>query len=140
MNAQSTPETCALRVLVVDDHGMTRTGIANLIDAERPRMCCVGVAGDAAGALEHARRLRPDVVVLDALLADDDGLALIPALLCVARRVVVLSSLLDRRVTARARQLGAMACVHKTAPADELLRQIAACDQGERPATESITP
>jgi len=37
--------TGLLRVLVVDDHIGVRKGVASLIDAEQPRMCCVGDAG-----------------------------------------------------------------------------------------------
>ncbi len=111
-----------LRVLVVDDHAGIRAGIAGLIDAEAPHMQTVGVAATAAQALAHARELQPDVVVLDVDLGGEDGLALIPALHCIAAcEVVVLTSLADPQVAARVRGLGARACVQKTAPAAELI-------------------
>ena len=114
-----------LRVLVVDDHFGIRTSIANLIDAEQPRMHCVGTAASADEAIEQVRTKQPDVVVLDVVLAADDGLALMPSLLRAAPcSVVVLTSLLDPRVAVRARQLGACACLQKTAPAAELLHCI----------------
>jgi DNA-binding NarL/FixJ family response regulator len=115
----------AVRVLVVDDHPAIRVGIASLIDGEHPRLCTVGMAATADEALDLARAQQPHVVVLDVDLAGDDGLALIPALQrAVPCKVVVLSSLDDPQLAADARQRGADACLHKTAPASELLDHI----------------
>ena len=114
-----------LRVLVVDDHVGVRKGIASLIDAEQPRMCCVGGAGTASDALTLTRDLRPDVIVLDVILGSDDGLALIVPLRRLAPcAVVVLTSLTDPSVDAHAARLGALACLHKAAPAGELIAAI----------------
>jgi len=111
-----------VRVLVVDDHVGIRNGIASLIDAERPRMCSVGAAATVGEALTQARERQPHVVVLDVNLAGDDGLALIPLLQRLAPcEIVVLTSLSDPHVAAHARRLGAHACLHKTAPAIELV-------------------
>jgi len=71
------------------------------------------------------RTLQPDVVVLDVNLAGEDGLALIPVLHHAAPcAVVILTSLSDPNVAAYARRMGALACVHKSAPAAELLTSI----------------
>jgi DNA-binding NarL/FixJ family response regulator len=117
--------TGLLKVLVVDDHVGVRKGVASLIDAEQPRMCCVGGAGTAADALALARDLQPDVIVLDVLLGSEDGLALISPLRRVTPcMVVVLTSLSDPSVDAHAARLGAHACLHKAAPAGELIAAI----------------
>lgn len=114
-----------IRVLVVDDHLGTRVGVASLIEAEQPRMGCVGTAGTAGDALAYARALQPNVIVLDVNLAGEDGLALIPGLHRAAHcAVVVLTSLADPNVAAHALRLGAHACLHKTAPAVELMAAI----------------
>lgn len=116
-----------IRVLVVDDHLGTRVGLASLIEAEQPRMRCIGAAGTAGEALTHTRALQPHVILLDVDLAGDDGLALIPALHLAAHcAVVVLTSLQDPSVAMFALRLGAHACLHKTAPAAELLAAICA--------------
>lgn len=122
-----------LRVMVVDDHLGIRLGIERLIEAESPRMCCVGGAATADEALERAHALQPEVIVLDVNLGGEDGLALIP-LLCRAAPcgVVVLSSLLDPRVAELARRWGAHAFVHKTAPAAELLAHVAAAGSARK--------
>ncbi len=115
-----------LRVLVVDDHAGIRAGIARLVDAEFPRMHTVGTAASAGAALAGAREHQPHVVVLDVDLNGEDGLALIPVLQLGGQcRVVVLSSLSDPQVSALALRLGAYACVHKAAPAAELVDSIA---------------
>ena len=114
---------CPARVLVVDDQPSIRTGLRLLIDSEHPRLCSVGAAGSCAEALVLARRLQPELVLLDVDLAGEDGLTLIALLQretpC---RVVVLTSAATPDVHARALQLGARACLSKAAPAAELLQ------------------
>ena len=117
----------AVKVLVVDDHAAVRAAIAYLIDAEHPRFRVVGTAASADEAIDQARSQQPHVVVLDANLGTEDGLALIPALHRAAPcKVVVLSSVIDPYLAAHAGRLGAHACLHKTAPAEELLDCLAA--------------
>jgi two-component system, NarL family, nitrate/nitrite response regulator NarL len=120
-----------LRVLVVDDHIAIRVGIESLIDAEAPRMRSIGGAATPGDALRQAKEKQPDVVVLDVDLGGEDGLALIPLLHDAAPcGVIVLTSLADARVAERARHFGANDCMHKTAPASELLERIARLERG----------
>jgi DNA-binding NarL/FixJ family response regulator len=127
----------AVRVLVVDDHPGIRTGIASLIDAEHPHLVAAGTAASAEEALDQAQALQPHVVVLDVNLDGEDGLAIIPALQGAAPcKVVVLSSTLDAHVTAHAKRLGAYACLHKTAPAADLLACIFAAAEPNTPLGE----
>ena len=129
-----------LKVLVVDDHIGVRNGIASLVDAERPRMCTVGAAANVAQALELARQTQPNVVVLDVDLGGEDGLVLIATLHAIAPcQVVVLTSLADPHVAAHAHRLGASACVHKTAPAADLIACILAA-QTTAWTSGAITP
>ena len=110
------------RVVVVEDHPGIRAGISSLIDGERASMCSVGLASTAEEALTQVKLLQPDVVVLDVNLAGEDGLVLIPIMRSTAPcEIVVLTSLIDPRVATHAHRLGAHACVHKTAPAADLL-------------------
>ncbi len=124
------PNEAQVRVLVVDDHAGIRVGIASLIDAELPRMRCVGTAATRREALTQTLELQPNVVVLDVNLDGEDGLALIPTLRrSSACAVVVLTCLFDSHVAAQAMRLGAYACLNKTAPALDLMAAILAARQ-----------
>lgn len=130
------PQPDPVKVLVVDDHAGIRNALSRLIDAERPRLCSVGSAATGRQALTLALETQPHVIVLDVNLGPEDGLLLIAALQRSARcQIVVLTSLGDPRVAVRARELGAIACVHKSAPATDLLASIFAA----RPANGSGT-
>jgi len=123
------------KVLIVDDHASIRIGICGLIELERPRLCCVGAVGSAREALLRTRQLQPDVIVLDADLAGEDGIALIPALRgCAPCAIVVFTVLTDAQAFARARRLGAYACVNKMAPTALLIAAVlAAALAGSQP-------
>jgi DNA-binding NarL/FixJ family response regulator len=68
-----------IRVLVVDDHPVLRAGLEAVLRAE-PGFRCVGGAEDGAAMWVLLRRTRPDVVVLDHRLGDEDGIELCRAL------------------------------------------------------------
>lgn len=62
-----------IRVLLVDDHAVLRLGLRALIETE-PGMLVVGEARNGAEAVERVHTLRPDVVLLDLVMAGTDGL------------------------------------------------------------------
>lgn len=64
--------TRKVKVLLVDDHEVVRVGLRSLLARERG-IEVVGEAGNAAEAVAHATRLRPDVVVMDVRLPDRSG-------------------------------------------------------------------
>jgi DNA-binding NarL/FixJ family response regulator len=68
-----------ISVLIVDDFPLIRRGIASALRVD-PAIRVVGEAGGAVQALEQARSLRPDVVLLDLRLSGDDGIELIERL------------------------------------------------------------
>lgn len=110
-------------VLLVDDQAAVREGLARLIACAPLQMCCLGTAADSVQAMHAARSLRPDVVVLDVDLGGEDGLALLPLLLPLAR-VLVLTCHGDPATRERALRMGAQAFIEKHRPAAELLDAI----------------
>jgi DNA-binding NarL/FixJ family response regulator len=80
-------EPAPVRVLLVDDEAMVRSGLAMLLTAE-PDLVVVGEAADGAAAVEEAARLEPDVVVMDVRMPGTDGVA--------ATRVLTSDAFLDR--------------------------------------------
>ena len=61
-----------LRILLADDHKMVRDGLRLLIDSQRD-MRVVGESGNGKQALQQARDLKPDVVVMDLSMEPIDG-------------------------------------------------------------------
>jgi two-component system response regulator NreC len=114
-----------IRVLLVDDHAIVRAGVARLLgdDAEFE---VVGTCGDAREALHLARRLTPDVVVLDVQLGTSSGLDAVADLRETGARVVMLSMDDDIAAARRAFERGAQAYVLKEAAADDLADAIRA--------------
>jgi DNA-binding NarL/FixJ family response regulator len=66
--------TTTIRVLIADDHALFRRGVASLLAAERD-FEVVGEAADGRQALEMARELMPDVILMDIAMPGVDGLA-----------------------------------------------------------------
>ena len=84
------------RVLVVDEQAVVRNALVALIDSESPALICVGAATSVAEVLQLASDTQPNVIILDADLAGEDGVALIPHLMArTSCTVVVLSSHVD---------------------------------------------
>ena len=69
-----------IRVLIVDDHAVVRSGIRLLLDQE-PDIEPVGEAGSGREAVFQARSLKPDVILMDVVMPDQTGLEVLPTLL-----------------------------------------------------------
>lgn len=121
----------AIRVLLVDDHRILREAL-RLTLAREPDLDVVGEASDAREAVEGARELRPDVVVLDIGLPDVSGLEAAVRLrrLSAPPHIVALSAHTDKRFVSEMLRSGAQGYVTKSAPAQELLRAVRAVAGG----------
>ena len=110
-----------IRVLVVDDHPVLRAGLEAVVRAE-PGFVCVGTASDGHELLAGLRRTRPDVVLLDWRLGDEDGLALCRSLRAepAPPEVVLYTATADSDLSEHATAAGAFAVVEKTADIDQL--------------------
>jgi NarL family two-component system response regulator LiaR len=136
----STMQQPRIRVFVVDDHPMIRSGLAAMIRAEAG-FEWVGEAGDGADAVRQCAALRPDVVLMDLMLPQMDG---IDAAAQVSRqspdtKVVILTSLVDPKQVQRAIRAGACGFVLKTASAQELVTVIRSAHAGRRMMSPEVT-
>src|ERR1051326_4128286 len=113
------------KILLVDDHPLTRHGMAQLIGQQRDLIVC-GEAGTAEDALRCIGRLRPDLVLLDVTLPGKPGLELIKDLSATHPEVAVLVvSMHDERLYAeRALRAGARGYLMKSAGGEELIKAI----------------
>jgi DNA-binding NarL/FixJ family response regulator len=122
-----------IRVLLVDDHALFRTGLRRSLDAERD-ITPVGEAGTAEQAIVKARALQPDVVLLDLILPRGNVAETIAELLRVSPRskVLVVSSQANRSAVRQAIAAGAVGYVTKRASEGELLAALRRIRAGER--------
>jgi DNA-binding NarL/FixJ family response regulator len=113
------------RVLIVDDHPMTRSGLAYLIN-HQPDMIASCEAQDAAQALEGVLRTKPDLVLTDFTLPDKNGLELIKDIRAVAPQIPILViSMHDESLYAeRVLRAGARGYITKEEGGERLMRAI----------------
>ncbi len=121
-----------IRILIADDHAIVRAGIRALLQLH-PDFEVVGEAADGYEAILQARRLQPDVVLMDLAMPGMDGLAATHEIRRVApqTRVLVLSQHENREYVLPALRAGAAGYVLKRAPDDTLIRAIRAVYAGE---------
>lgn len=121
-----------IRVLVVDDHSVVRQGLRMFLGLD-PELDVVGEAANGQEALERARQLRPDVVLMDLIMPVMDGITAIAAL----RRelpdteVIALTSVLEDEKVIGAIRAGAMGYLLKDTHAEDLCRAIKAAAAGQ---------
>ena len=122
-----------IRVLLVDDHVLVRTGLRMLL-AGQVDMECVGEADSGEEALVLVRKSHPDVVLCDLHMPGLSGLELTERLLKMANapRVIAVSMQDDGPLPRRVLEAGASGYVSKSSPAEELLRAIRDVARGKR--------
>jgi DNA-binding NarL/FixJ family response regulator len=121
-----------IRVLIVDDHAMVRRGMRDFLDLHDD-LEVVGEAANGVEALAQTAALLPDVVVMDLLMPDLDGIAAtaqLKALHPTIEVVVITSFIEEDRITA-ALEAGASGFLLKDAEADDLAAAIRSARAGE---------
>jgi two-component system response regulator NreC len=119
-----------IRIVVVDDHAVVRSGLRLLLGGESD-LEVVGEAGDAREAVFEARAQKPDVILLDVVMPGESGIEAVPKLLHEApdAKVLVLSMQDDPNYVREAFAAGASGYVLKEAVDTEVveaIRQVAA--------------
>jgi DNA-binding NarL/FixJ family response regulator len=129
-----------VRVLLVDDQILVRAGFRMVIDAQ-PDLTVVGEAGDGLAALEDARRLRPDLVLMDVRMPVLDGIEATRRVLALPDppKVVILTTFdLDEHALAAIRA-GASGFLLKDATPEELLAAVRTVHAGDAVIAASTT-
>ena len=132
----------SIRVLLVDDQALMRTGFRMILEAEDD-LEVVGEAGDGIEAVELAASLRPDVVLMDVRMPRLDGVEATRRLVEAGEgeppRVLILTTFdLDEYVYASLRA-GASGFLLKDAPPEELVQAIHVLADGEALLAPSVT-
>jgi DNA-binding NarL/FixJ family response regulator len=117
-----------IRLVIVDDHPVVRDGLSGIFGGAEG-FEVVGVAEDGARGVELARRLDPDVVLMDLRMPGMDGVTAIREL--AGRRVLVLTTFDSDSDVLPAIEAGATGYLLKDAPREELYRAVRAAARGE---------
>src|ERR1044072_4067838 len=111
-----------VRVLIVDDHAVVRSGLHLLLDAD-PAIAVVGEAGSVRDAIFEARAQQPDVVLMDVVMPEQTGIEGVPLVLKEAPQAkkLILSSQDDPHYVREAFAAGASGYVLKEAADSEVV-------------------
>ncbi len=121
----------SIRIMLVDDHKILREALKGVLEREHD-IALVGEASDGAEALELAKELRPDIVLMDIGLPGIGGIEATRTLRADQPeiKIIALSTFSDRRIVLQMLDAGASGYVVKSAGRDELLRAIRAVAHG----------
>jgi NarL family two-component system response regulator LiaR len=125
-------ETDPIRVIAVDDHEVVRGGIKYaLLDCDDIEL--VGEAHGGGDALRLCEQVRPDVVLMDLMMPDMDGVETTKAIRerCPAVQILVLTSFHDKDLVPRAMQAGAVGYLLKGVSNQDLVEAIRAAHAGQ---------
>lgn len=124
--------TKGIRILLVDSHTLVRRGLRMLLSLQ-PRLEVVGEAGTVNEALQLTLDMQPDLILLDLIWSDRDGISLISELFsyCPKARILVLSSLQIPSLIHEIIEAGVDGFVPKDITPDELTTAIEQVMQGE---------
>jgi NarL family two-component system response regulator LiaR len=121
-----------IKVLIADDHAIVRKGLRTLIASE-PGMQVAGEAADGFEAVEQARKLKPDVILLDLVMPHQSGLQALVEIRHAdpKARVLVLTSFAEPDKVLPAIRAGALGYLMKDTSPEELLHAIQSVCYGE---------
>jgi DNA-binding NarL/FixJ family response regulator len=129
-----------LRILIADDHELVRRGTRGLLSVQRGWKV-VGEAVDGGKAVEQAKRLKPDLAVLDITMPNLDGLEATRQIRVVApnTKVLVLSMHESAQMVRRVLQAGAQGYVLKSDLAAHLVRAVDEVSKGKISLTPKVS-
>lgn len=122
----------AIRVLIVDDHAIVRDGICALL-ATKPDIEVAGEAGNGREAVSKAQSLLPDVILMDLMMPEMDGIEAIRRIVAhrPGARILVLTSFAADDKVFPAIKAGAMGYLLKDSESEDLVRAIHQVYRGE---------
>lgn len=123
--------TDAVRVLIVDDHDLFRTGLATLLAAE-PDIDVVGQCSSGRAGVRLAKEMRPDVVLMDVRMPDIEGPEATREILehYPDMRVMALTAVSDATAVATAMEAGACGFLAKDTAIDDVTAAVRAAARG----------
>ena len=137
LDAPHSPPTDPIRVLIVDDHAVVRQGLRTFLELQTDpvtrHIAVVGEAANGSEAIELARRTQPDVVLLDLVMPELDGIAATPQIIAASphTRVLILTSFGEDDKVLPAIRAGAHGYLLKDIPPNDLVAAVRAAHAGQ---------
>ena len=129
-----------IRVVFVDDHEMVRIGVSAYLSAQ-PDIEVVGEAADGIRGVELALELRPDIILMDLVMKEMDGIEATKQIIenWPEAKVIIVTSFLDDEKVYPALEAGATSYMLKTSKADEIANAVRATYHGQSVLEPEVT-
>lgn len=129
-----------IKVLFVDDHEMVRIGVSAYLSAQ-PDIDVVAEADDGAPAVELALELRPDIILMDLVMKEMDGIEATKKIIekWPEAKIIIVTSFLDDEKVYPALEAGATSYMLKTSKASEIAKAIRATHGGQSILEPEVT-
>jgi two-component system, NarL family, response regulator LiaR len=129
-----------IRVLFVDDHEMVRIGVSSYLSAQ-PDIEVVGEADNGKTAIELALSLRPDIILMDLVMKEMDGIEATRQIMqqWPEAKIIIVTSFLDDDKVYPALEAGATSYILKTSKASQIAEGVRATYQGQSILEPEVT-
>lgn len=129
-----------IRVVFVDDHEMVRIGVSSYLSAQ-PDIEVVGEADDGKKGVELALKLRPDIILMDLVMKEMDGIEATRQIIeqWPEAKIIIVTSFLDDEKVYPALEAGATSYMLKTSKAGEIANAVRATYHGQSVLEPEVT-
>jgi two-component system, NarL family, response regulator LiaR len=129
-----------ISVLFADDHEMVRIGISAYLSSQ-PDIEVVGEADDGASAVELALQLRPDIILMDLVMKEMDGIEATKRIIekWSEAKIIIVTSFLDDEKVYPALEAGATSYMLKTSKASEIANAVRSTYHGQTILEPEVT-
>jgi two-component system, NarL family, response regulator LiaR len=129
-----------IRVVFVDDHEMVRIGVSAYLSSQ-PDIEVVGEAGDGKKGVELALELRPDIILMDLVMKEMDGIEATRQIIeqWPEAKIIIVTSFLDDEKVYPALEAGATSYMLKTSKASEIANAVRATYHGQSVLEPEVT-
>ena len=128
-----------IKILIADDHAIVRMGLASLLSTQ-VGFKVIGDAEDGEMAVQKAVELKPDVIIMDIMMPNMDGIAATAEIhkILPEAKIIILTTFGTSDGIASALNAGAIGALLKNAPNTELIAAIRTVVKGEKSISEEI--
>ncbi|RFU62410.1 response regulator transcription factor [Peribacillus glennii] len=129
-----------IKVLFVDDHEMVRIGVSSYLSLQ-PDIEVIGEADDGGKAVELALNLRPDIILMDLVMKEMDGIEATRSIIekWPEAKIIIVTSFLDDEKVYPALEAGAMSYMLKTSKASDIADAVRSTYHGQSILEPEVT-